>query len=61
MIVPSEKAWAKELDKICRITKYEAKPEHCELFRLFRIIWPILGRASGMPFGWWHAMMEYCV
>jgi hypothetical protein len=39
MIVPSEKAWAKELDKICRITEYEAKPEHCELFRLFRIIW----------------------
>lgn len=38
MIVLSEKAWAKELDKICRITEYEAKPEHCELFRLFRII-----------------------
>ena len=38
MIVPSEKVWAKELDKICRITEYEAKPEHCELFRLFRIM-----------------------
>ena len=38
MIVPSEKAWAKELDKICRITEYEAKLEHCELFRLFRIM-----------------------